>query len=48
VSWGGAYTKSQVEAYHKPWMAAETAKQSFPKIMEEALPKIKAQVDLET
>ncbi|MGB1236277.1 MAG: ABC transporter substrate-binding protein [Planktomarina sp.] len=22
VSWGGAYTKSQVEAYHKPWNAA--------------------------
>ncbi len=22
VSWGGAYTNSQVEAYHKPWMAA--------------------------
>jgi putative spermidine/putrescine transport system substrate-binding protein len=22
VSWGGAYTKSQVEAYHKPWSAA--------------------------
>ena len=21
VSWGGAYTKSQVEAYHKPWTA---------------------------
>lgn len=21
VSWGGAYTKSQLEAYHKPWMA---------------------------
>jgi len=21
VSWGGAYTKSQAEAYHKPWMA---------------------------
>ena len=21
VSWGGAYTKSQVEGYHKPWMA---------------------------
>lgn len=20
VSWGGAYTKSQIEAYHKPWM----------------------------
>ena len=22
VSWGGAYTKSQIEAYHKPWTAA--------------------------
>ena len=22
VSWGGAYTVSQVEAYHKPWTAA--------------------------
>jgi putative spermidine/putrescine transport system substrate-binding protein len=22
MSWGGAYTKSQVEAYHKPWMVA--------------------------
>ncbi len=22
MSWGGAYAKSQVEAYHKPWMAA--------------------------
>jgi len=22
MSWGGAYTVSQVEAYHKPWMAA--------------------------
>ena len=22
VSWGGAYTRSQVEAYHKPWTAA--------------------------
>jgi putative spermidine/putrescine transport system substrate-binding protein len=22
VSWGGAYTKSQIEAYHKPFMAA--------------------------
>lgn len=21
VSWGGAYAKSQIEAYHKPWMA---------------------------
>ena len=22
VSWGGAYTKSQVEAYHKPWASS--------------------------
>ena len=22
VSWGGAYTQSQVEAYHKPWADA--------------------------
>jgi len=22
VSWGGAYTKSQTEAYYKPWMAS--------------------------
>ena len=26
VSWGGAYTKSQIEAYHKPWMAKTGAK----------------------
>lgn len=26
VSWGGAYTKSQVEAYHKPWEAKTGAK----------------------
>ena len=26
VSWGGAYTKSQVEAYHKPWQAKTGAK----------------------
>lgn len=26
VSWGGAYTKSQVEAYHKPFMASTGAK----------------------
>jgi putative spermidine/putrescine transport system substrate-binding protein len=24
VSWGGAYTKSQIEAYHKPFMAAHS------------------------
>ncbi|MEO1143329.1 MAG: ABC transporter substrate-binding protein, partial [Pseudomonadota bacterium] len=26
VSWGGAYTKSQVEAYHKPFIAKTGAK----------------------
>ncbi|MDH5798396.1 MAG: ABC transporter substrate-binding protein [Paracoccaceae bacterium] len=26
VSWGGAYTKSQIEAYHKPWEAQGGAK----------------------
>ena len=24
VSWGGAYTKSQIEAYHKPWTVSYT------------------------
>ena len=44
VSWGGAYTKSQVEAYHKPWMA-----QSGHSIISEdyggGIAEIKAQVD---
>ncbi|MDP6189623.1 MAG: ABC transporter substrate-binding protein [Gammaproteobacteria bacterium] len=44
VSWGGAYTKSQVEAYHKPWMAA-----SGHSIVSEdysgGLAEIKAQVE---
>ena len=26
VSWGGAYTVSQIEAYHKPWTAATATK----------------------
>ena len=44
VSWGGAYTKSQVEAYHKPWMA-----QSGHSIISEdyggGIAEIKAQVE---
>ena len=44
VSWGGAYTKSQVEAYHKPFIAGSGAK-----ILSEdyngGLAEIKAQVE---
>lgn len=44
VSWGGAYTKSQVEAYHKPFM-----KKTGIKILSEdyngGIAKIKAQVE---
>ena len=44
VSWGGAYTKSQVEAYHKPFIAGSGAK-----IVSEdyngGLAEIKAQVE---
>ena len=44
VSWGGGYTKSQVEAYHKPWMA-----QGGKKINSEdyngGLAEVKAQVE---
>ena len=44
VSWGGAYTKSQVEAYHKPYM-----KKYGTKILSEnysgGLAEIKAQVE---
>ena len=35
VSWGGAYTKSQVEAYHKPWMA-KTSKTIKPRFFFDA------------
>ena len=44
VSWGGAYTKSQVEAYHKPWV-----KKTGIKINSEdyngGLAEVKAQVE---
>ena len=44
VSWGGAYTKSQVNAYHKPYV-----KKTGTKILSEnyngGLAEIKAQVD---
>ncbi len=44
VSWGGAYTKSQVEAYHKPWMA-ETGNTIVSEDYNGGLAEIKAQVE---
>ena len=43
VSWGGAYTKSQVEAYHKPWMA-KTGKTIISEDYGGGIAEIKAQV----
>jgi len=43
MSWGGAYTKSQVEAYYKPWMAATGHKLKSVDAPNPAAP-IKAQV----
>ena len=44
VSWGGAYTKSQVEAYHKPWVA-ETGNKIVSEDYNGGLAEIKAQVE---
>ena len=44
VSWGGAYTKSQVEAYHKPWTAA-TGHTVVSEDYSGGLAEVKAQVD---
>lgn len=44
VSWGGAYTKSQVEAYHKPWIAA-TGNQIKSEDYNGGTAEIKAQVE---
>jgi len=44
VSWGGAYTKSQVEAYHKPWMA-KTGHQIQSEDYNGGIAEIKAQVE---
>jgi len=44
MSWGGAYTVSQVEAYHKPWMAATGHKINSVDSDNPAAP-IKAQVE---
>lgn len=44
VSWGGAYTTSQVEAYHKPWMA-ETGHTIKSEDYNGGTAEIKAQVE---
>jgi len=44
VSWGGAYTKSQVEAYHKPWMEA-TGNTVVSEDYNGGLSEVKAQVE---
>ena len=44
VSWGGAYTKSQVEAYHKPWMA-KTGNKIVSEDYNGGLSEVKAQVE---
>ena len=44
VSWGGAYTKSQVEAYHKPWNAA-TGNTVISEDYNGGLAEIKSQVE---
>ncbi|WP_406647004.1 ABC transporter substrate-binding protein [Aliisedimentitalea scapharcae] len=47
VSWGGAYTKSQVEAYHKPW-AAKTGNTVVSEDYNGGLAEIKSQVEAGT
>ncbi|MGB0504688.1 MAG: ABC transporter substrate-binding protein [Pikeienuella sp.] len=44
VSWGGAYTKSQVEAYHKPWIA-KTGNAIVSEDYSGGLAEVKAQVE---
>ena len=44
VSWGGAYTKSQTEAYYKPWMAS-TGHRILSEDYSGGLSEVKAQVE---
>ena len=44
VSWGGAYTKSQTEAYFKPWMAS-TGHRVLSEDYSGGLSEVKAQVE---
>ena len=43
VSWGGAYTKSQIEAFHKPWMT-NTGHRILAEDYSGGLAEVKAQV----
>ncbi len=45
VSWGGAYSKSQLEAYHKPYMAANPDIKLLAEDYNGGLAQVKAQVD---
>ena len=44
VSWGGAYTVSQIEAYHKPWTAA-TGNKVVSEDYSGGIAEVKAQVE---
>lgn len=44
VSWGGAYAVSQIEAYHKPWMA-KTGNSIISEDYNGGLSEVKAQVE---
>ena len=44
VSWGGAYTVSQIEAYHKPWTAA-TGNTVVSEDYSGGIAEVKAQVE---
>ena len=44
ISWGGAYTKSQTEAYQKPWMA-KTGNTIVSADYNGGLAEVKAQVE---
>ena len=44
VSWGGAYTKSQIEAYHKPWIE-KTGNNIVSEDYNGGLSEVKAQVE---
>lgn len=44
VSWGGSYTKSQIEAYHKPWMA-KTGNTVVSEDYSGGLAEVKSQVE---
>lgn len=44
VSWGGAYTRSQIEAYHKPWIA-KTGHTISSQVYNGGLTEVRAQAE---